>query len=108
MSERETTRVTVLDEPFGIRSDADPDYTRRVAAHVDATLRQLRRSTPSLEPFPIAVLGAMEITDDLFRGRERTGAEIEAAATRVDRLAHAIDRALARKPARGEASGAGA
>lgn len=89
-----TTRVTVLDEPFGIRSAADPEYTRRVAAHVDERLRSLRRSSPGLEPFPVAVLGAMEITDDLFRSREEVGTTMRDAVYRVERLVGKIDRAL--------------
>lgn len=89
-----TTRVTVLDEPFGIRSQADPDYTRRVAAHVDERLRALRRSTPALEPFPVAVLGAMEITDDLFRSREGIETAMRDAVYRVERLVSRIDQAL--------------
>lgn len=89
-----TTRVTVLDEPFGIRSEADPDYTRRVAAHVDERLRTLRGSSPALEPFPVAVLGAMEITDDLFRSREGSGTALRDAVYRVERLVARIDGAL--------------
>ncbi|MBW3661058.1 MAG: cell division protein ZapA [Gemmatimonadetes bacterium] len=91
---KETTRVTVLDEPFGIRSEADPDYTRRVAAHVDGRLRALRKSSPALEPFPVAVLGAMEITDDLFRSREAIGTAMHDAVYRIERLVGRIDRAL--------------
>lgn len=90
------TRVTVLDEAFAIRSTAPPEYTRRVAAHVDATLRSLRKSSPSLEPFTHAVLGAMEITDELFRAREEFGTAAEEAVQWIDGLSRSIDRALER------------
>lgn len=92
-----TTRVTVLDEPFAIRSEAPPDYTRRVAAHVDTTLRALRQATPTLEPFPMAVLGAMEITNDLFRLRGELTAVAEDAITRIGRWTEAIDGTLERE-----------
>jgi cell division protein ZapA (FtsZ GTPase activity inhibitor) len=91
-----TTRVTVLDEPFGIRSPAPEEYTRAVAGHVDRTLRALRGASPALEPFPVAVLGAMEITDQLFRTREAAGAEVAAAVDRVERMSARVDRALAK------------
>lgn len=88
------TRVTILDEPFAIRSEADADYTRRVASHVDRSLRELREKMPSVEPFQAAVLGAMEITDELFRLRERQ-AELEGEiADRIARLADAVGEAL--------------
>ncbi len=90
-------RVTVLDEPFRIRSEADEEYTRRVAAHVDAALRELRRAAPTLEPFQAAVLGAMEISDELFRTREElveiTGDLVE----RIRRVEDAIDACLESK-----------
>ncbi len=67
----DAVKVTVLDEQFRIRSEADEEYTRRVASHVDAALRELRRAVPTLEPFQTAVLGAMEISDELFRAGQR-------------------------------------
>jgi cell division protein ZapA len=89
-----TTRVTILDEPFAIRSEADPEYTRRVAGHVDGSLREIRAKAPSMEPFQAAVLGAMEITDELFRARARQ-AEIEGElAERIAKLADAVGQAL--------------
>ena len=97
MSAPETVRVTVLDEPFAIQSEADADYTRHVALHVDNTLRTLRRGSPTLEPFSVAILGAMEITNDLFRARQGTSTLAEEAVARVDRLVEAIDRTLERE-----------
>ncbi|MGH7542687.1 MAG: cell division protein ZapA [Gemmatimonadota bacterium] len=96
MSEdKSTIKVTVLDEPFRLRSAADSEYTRDVAAHVDRTLRQLRSSAPTLEPFQTAVLGAMEITDSLLEAR-RTGAEsLAEAVARVRGLEADLDGALA-------------
>ncbi|MFN2383925.1 MAG: cell division protein ZapA [Gemmatimonadota bacterium] len=88
------TRVTVLDEPFGIQSAAEPEYTRRVASHVDGTLRALRQAVPTMEPFPTAVLGAMEITDALFRAREAAGLATEDLVARIERLTLAVDAVL--------------
>ena len=92
--EPKSIKVTVLDEPFRLRSVADPEYTREVATHVDRTLRGLRASAPTLEPFQTAVLGAMEITDALLRSR-RAGAEaLDEALDRVRSLEADLDAAL--------------
>ncbi|MBA3585901.1 MAG: cell division protein ZapA [Gemmatimonadetes bacterium] len=97
-AEPATIKVTVLDEPFRIASEADPEYTREVAAHVDRTLRALRKSVPTLEPFPTAVLGAMEITDHLLRSRA-AGTELAAdLAARVERMTEIIDAVLESEP----------
>ena len=89
-----TTRVTILDEQFAIRSEADPEYTRQVAGHVDGSLREIRQKVPSMEPFQAAVLGAMEITDELFRARGRQ-ADLEGeVAERIAKLADAVGEVL--------------
>lgn len=95
MTERETIKVTVLDEPFRLRSAADPEYTRDVAAHVDRTLRGLRSAAPTLEPFQTAVLGAMEITDALMSARRAGGEALAGALGRVRALEAELDAALA-------------
>ncbi len=92
--DRESIKVTVLDEPFRLRSAADPDYTREVAAHVDRTLRGLRASAPTLEPFQTAVLGAMEITDALMKARKAGTRALEEALDRVRGFEADIDQAL--------------
>ena len=94
---KDAVRVTILGEPFGIRSEADPEYTRQVAAHVDSTLRALRQQGGSLEPFPTAVLGAMEITDELLRLRNDRAMLMEEAIARIDRTIEAIDATLNRE-----------
>lgn len=91
----EATRVTILDEPFSIRSAAPAEYTREVARHVDSVLRELRKAAP-MEPFPTAVLGAMEITDDLFRTRERLTTTERDVANRIGRLSDRIETVLGR------------
>lgn len=95
MTDRESIKVTVLDEPFRLRSAADPDYTRKVAAHVDRTLRGLRASAPTLEPFQTAVLGAMEITDALMQARQAGSRALEEALGRVRGLEADLDAVLA-------------
>lgn len=95
MTDRESIKVTVLDEPFRLRSAADPEYTREVAAHVDRTLRGLRAAAPTLEPFQTAVLGAMEITDALMAARRSGGEALEEAVGRIRALEADLDQALA-------------
>jgi cell division protein ZapA (FtsZ GTPase activity inhibitor) len=100
-----TIKVTVLDEPFRIASEAEPEYTREVAAHVDRTLRALRDSAPTLEPFPTAVLGAMEITDNLLRARTEGAALVADVSGQVERIEALIVAVLEREPDLREESG---
>ena len=87
-------QVSILDETYSVRSEADSEHTLRVAGHVDSVLRSLRRSLPQLDPYRVAILGAMEITDELVRlknGAERERADL---AARVERLTALVDQAL--------------
>jgi cell division protein ZapA len=87
-------QVSILDETYSVRSEADSEHTLRVAGHVDSVLRSLRRSLPQMDLYRIAILGAMEITDELFR--LKNGAEHERAdlAMRLQRLTASVDQAL--------------
>ena len=65
-----------------------------LCGQLDLGLRDLRVKVPSMEPFQAAVLGAMEITDELFRLRERLD-ELEGEfAARVTDLADAMREAM--------------
>lgn len=87
-------QVSILDETYSVRSEVDPEHTLRVADHVDSVLRSLRRSLPQLDVYRVAILGAMEITDELFR--LKSGAEHERTdlAMRLQRLTASVDQAL--------------
>ena len=61
--------VVIAGEKHVLRSAAEPEYTRAVAAHVDATLRKL--DVGALEPHRAAILAALFVTDELFRARDQ-------------------------------------
>jgi len=66
-----STRVRIVGEEYTIRSDAAPDHTRAVAAHVDAAIRKVLENPAITDPGKAAILAAMSITDELFKERER-------------------------------------
>ena len=66
---RHKVTVEIAGQKHVLRSDAPPEYTRAVAAHLDATLRALPASA-TLDPHRAAILAALSITDELFRARE--------------------------------------
>lgn len=87
-------QVKILDESYSVRSEADPEHTLRVAGHVDSVLRSLRRSLPNLDLYRIAILGAMEITDELFRLKGSAEHERADLTVRLQRLTASVDEAL--------------
>ncbi|MDB4951140.1 MAG: hypothetical protein JWM27_3789 [Gemmatimonadetes bacterium] len=90
---RNKVTVEIAGESHVLRSDAPPEYTRTVAAHVDATIRAL---PGGLEPHRAATLAALSITDELFRAREELRSLREEAARRTTAVADALAEAAGR------------
>ena len=97
MSRRKATGRSVAVEIAGkthvLRSDVAEEYTRSVAAHVDATIRALPGGA-TLEPHRAAILAALSITDQLFRAREELRQLRDGTAAEADRLADRLETVL--------------
>ena len=75
---RTSVRVTILGDEYTIRSDARPAHTREVAEYVDRMIRQVMSAGTIVETHKVAILAALQITDELFRARSE-GKELTAA-----------------------------
>ena len=87
-SAKNAVRVTIGGEELTVRSELPPEYTREVAAYLDAALKRVRDSLPSVDVQKAAILAALAITDELFQAR-RGDREI---ATRMTALADDLAR----------------
>ena len=66
---KNAVRVLIGGEEFTVRSELPPEYTREVAAYLDAALKRVRDSMPMVETHKAAILAALAITDELFQAR---------------------------------------
>jgi len=66
---KNAVRVVIGGEEFTVRSELLPEYTREVAAYLDAALKRVRDSLPMVESHKAAILAALSITDELFQAR---------------------------------------
>ncbi len=87
---KHSTRVTICGDEYTIRTDASPDHTRAVAAHVDQAIRAVMGNASVVESHKAAILAALSITDDLFRER----AERDALADSIGGLSSELRRWL--------------
>ena len=69
---RTSVRVTIFGDEYTIRSDASPAHTRSVAEYVDRVIRSVQSAGTVVETHKIAILAALQITDELFRERGET------------------------------------
>lgn len=96
---RNSVTVEIAGEKHVLRSDAAPEYTHAVAAHLDATIRSLGPAA-SLEPHRTAILAGLFITDELFRIRD----ELRLLREEMDRRAGMLSDLLERATAEGQAA----
>ncbi|HYE94974.1 MAG TPA: cell division protein ZapA [Rubricoccaceae bacterium] len=84
-------RVRILDREYPLRvAPADEAYMRHLAQLVDERLQRIRQGLPTQPDLTHAVLGALEIAEELFMARAETDrfraqVELDAAAL-TDRL----------------------
>ena len=71
MEERkQSVKVNIFGEDYPIRGDAERGYILRVGKYVDQKMREVAERPSNKSPLRVAVLAAMNITDELFRERE--------------------------------------
>ncbi len=66
---KNAVRVIIGGEEYTVRSELPPEYTREVAAYLDAALKRVRDSLPMVETHKAAILAGLAITDELFQAR---------------------------------------
>jgi cell division protein ZapA len=66
---KNAVRVIIGGEEYTVRSELPPEYTREVAAYLDAALKRVRDTLPMVESHKAAILAALSITDELFQAR---------------------------------------
>lgn len=83
---KESIRVNIFGTEYPIKGDADPAYVERIAQFVDTKMREVSKqlSLPSMTK--VAILAAMNITDELFKERaerEKTVSQFEERAAKM-------------------------
>ena len=81
--------------PIKSGSDTDADYIRRVAEYVDKKMREIDNNIHSKSSLKVAILAALNITDELFQERAQKDALFEKMASKIERLSASIDEGLA-------------
>ncbi len=64
-----SVRVRIFGADYLLRGAASPDYTKRLAACVDRTMREVSSQASLVSTTRIAVLAALRLADELHRGK---------------------------------------
>ncbi len=88
---RESVTVRIAGEEHTIRSNAEPEYTTRCAAHVDQRIHEIKRQVGLVEGHKVAILAALSITDELFQAKDTKEQSDSRVAERVNALAARLE-----------------
>lgn len=75
-----TIEVEICGQRYAIKGEADDEYVRRLAAHVDEQMRTLAQGMKTATMSKLAVLAAINITHQLFQAeriREQGEADMD-------------------------------
>ncbi|HEX5474338.1 MAG TPA: cell division protein ZapA [Vicinamibacterales bacterium] len=93
----EQTRVVTVDicgQRYPIRSHLDAVYIAELAAFVDEKMRAAARECPTGDTLKVAVLAALNIADEVYRGRGEESSRRAAFTHRTEELERMLDLAL--------------
>ncbi|OLB53028.1 MAG: hypothetical protein DMD98_03505 [Candidatus Rokuibacteriota bacterium] len=93
MSESRRVELTFLGQALALRTEAPPDYLRKLAKFVEERVAELKRAGVR-DPMKALSLAALDIADELFRARDETirgagdvGARLGALVALLDKVA---------------------
>lgn len=86
-------QVDIHGQRYGVRSDLDPQYISELANFLDEKMRAAAQELASADPLRIAVIAALNISDELHRVRaESQGTEgrLYERAAEIERIVDAV------------------
>ncbi len=95
MAEPRVVQVEVYGQQYPIRTQLDPRYVAELAAFVEQRMRLAASTSPSSDIVGLAILAALNITDEFFRTRTALTSNSGTLAARTEALEKIDDQALA-------------
>jgi len=95
--EDHTIRLKIFGEEYTVKSKADEAYLQNIASYVDTHMREISENLPTSQPtLRIAILAAMNISDELFAMRKQYDELEENLINKSEELTHIVEDALQR------------
>ena len=95
MGEPKVVQIEVHGQKYPIRTELDPQYVEELAQFVEARMALAAKASPSSDAVGLAILTALNITDEYFRMRNNASTESGSVAARTAALERMVDQALA-------------
>ena len=86
-------QVDIHGQRYSVRSELDPHYVSELAAFLDEKMQAVARELASADPVRIAVIAALNISDELHRARsdsQGTEGRLQTKAAEIERMIDAV------------------
>lgn len=90
-----SVKVTIYGTEYPVKGEADPDYIKEVADYVDEKMREVASGLSVKSTTKVAILAALNITDELFTVRRSSSEQEEEIQARLTLLADRVKGARA-------------
>ena len=83
-------KVRIFGSEYPLRGESE-EATRKIATYVDEMINTIHSKIPEQPTLTVAVLSALNITEDLFKERERSKVLSSSVETEISKLANYLD-----------------
>ncbi|MBJ12383.1 MAG: cell division protein ZapA [Candidatus Marinimicrobia bacterium] len=85
-------KIYIFGQEYSVKAPADPEYIKKIAKYVDERMREVQSGFDTTQSSTrIAILAAMNITDELFNARQSGDIDFKAVEQKVSSLIELID-----------------
>lgn len=85
-------KITIFGQEYSVKAPADPTYIKKIAEYVDTKMREVQSGFSSTQSSNrIAILSAMNITDELFNARKKGDTDDSDIEEKITSLIELID-----------------
>lgn len=88
------TQVEIFGQTYNVRAEGDSAYIHDLARFVDSRMKEVADRTATVDTTKIAILAALNISDDLYQMEKRREGDPADARARAERLIRKLDDAL--------------
>jgi cell division protein ZapA len=95
MGEPRVVQIEVHGQKYPIRTELEARYVEELARFVESRMAMAAKASPSSDAVGLAILTALNITDEYFRTRNHLSSSSGTLAERTAALERMVDQALA-------------
>ena len=87
--------ISIFGQEYSVKAPADPEYIIKIGEYLDGKMREVQAGfTTTQSSTRIAILAAMNITDELFSSRQLSGTEDSEVEEKISTLIELIEETI--------------